>query len=769
MIRARFVVVLAALFACAAPAGAQVNIAGYNVQAYSQEKLGENHWQLSGAVELERGDSSIYADSIEFFEAEERAVARGNVVVSQGDNRIAADVADFNTRTQFGTFYRASGIARVRPPRQAPAAGGIAVPPPTTQENEIYFFGEMVEKIGAKRYRITKGGFSTCVQPTPRWDLTAGTIVLNIDDYTLLRQVLLNVKGVPLLYLPFFYYPTKEDERATGFLIPTYGASSLRGQTIHNAFFWAIDRSQDATVLLDWYSKTGLGTGGEYRYNRGGGSEGYANAYILDQKPTPYVQEDGSTVTTPGSRSYMLKGMANQVLPNRFRAQAQMDYFSSIYTNQTFHTNVTDASQNQRSYAANVMGLTRGVMVNASFDRREWFNTTTTSGVVGNAPRLLVARSERPIMRGSAVYFGVTGDYTQLVRQTRFNDVVIDDKGLGRIDFAPQLRYPFKRWPFLTVNTTLAWRETFYTRSLNPLTEAVVSDDINRQYFTVQAQAVGPVFTRVWNTPNNGYAERFKHTIEPYFNIQRTSPIDAFERIVKIDPIDSVVGSTTSYAYGLNNRFYAKRRIVAGRTAIAQEIMAFEINQSYYTDARASQYDSRYATSNTAAPNNFSPIALILRATPGASFNVNMRAEIDSRYLALRTVSTSGTMNWRQQLLATVGWSHRFFIEGLNGFDDARNLDHYLNVQSNVQTRDRKYGAIYSMNYDIQRGTMLQQRISGFYNAQCCGIAAEYQRYNFAGVPSYVVPADNRFFLSFTLAGLGNFSPFSGGLGGVPR
>jgi len=27
----------------------------------------------------------------------------------------------------------------------------------------------------------------------------------------------------------------------------------------------------------------------------------------------------------------------------------------------------------------------------------------------------------------------------------------------------------------------------------------------------------------------------------------------------------------------------------------------------------------------------------------------------------------------------------------------------------------------------------------------------------------------NRFFLSFTLAGLGNFSPFNGALSGVPR
>lgn len=746
---------------------AQVNVAGYNVSAYSQEKLGEKHWKLSGAVELERGDTRVYADAIEYFEDQERAVATGNVVVVQGENRIAADRADFNTKTQLGTFYQASGIATVRAPRQNQVRGGISVPQ-MNQENDVYYFGEVVEKLGAKKYKITNGGFSTCVQPTPRWDLTADTIILNIDHYTLLRQVLLNVKGVPLFYMPFFYYPTKEDDRATGFLIPTYGVSTLRGQTIHNAFFWAIDRSQDATFLLDWFSKTGTGTGAEYRFNRGGGSDGQITAYVLNQKAATYVLSNGTVTTQPESRAFNLNGAVNRTLPGRFRARAQVDYFSSITTNQTFNVNIYDASRNRRTFSGNVVGAVRGVTINGTVDRTEWFNTTTSSGVVGTAPRVAVNRGERPLFGRSPVYFGVSGEYASLIRQTRSNGAVIDDRGLTRLDVAPQLRYPFKRWPFLTVNTTLNWRDTFYTRSLDPSTQAVVDDNVRRQYFTLLAQAVGPVFTRVWNTPNNGYAERFKHTVEPYFNVQRTSSIDNYNRIVKIDGIDGVVGSTTSYTYGMNNRLYAKRRI--GQTSQAQEIVAFEVTQSYYTDARASQFDPRFATANIGGPpSKFSPVALILRATPAQAVNANVRAEIDSKYKALRTISANGTLNWRQQVQTTVGWSHRFFIEGLPGFNDRNNLDHYLNVQSNVNTRDRRYGAVFAMNYDIQRSTILQQRVSGFYNAQCCGIAFEWQRFNFAGIPSYVIPADNRFFLSFTLAGLGNFSPFSGGMSGVPR
>ena len=110
--------------------------------------------------------------------------------------------------------------------------------------------------------------------------------MLNLDHYTLLRNAVFRVKGVPMLYTPILYYPTKRNERATGILLPTYGVSTLRGQSIHNAFFWAIDRSQDATIMYDWYSNAGQGLGSEYRYNFGGGSDG--NSILLAQSQKAY-------------------------------------------------------------------------------------------------------------------------------------------------------------------------------------------------------------------------------------------------------------------------------------------------------------------------------------------------------------------------------------------------------------------------------------------------------------------------------------------------
>src|SRR5947208_3160997 len=65
-----------------------------------RERIGDSHWKLVGSVEIERGDTKLYADEAEYFAEQHRAIATGNVVFQQGTNRIAADRADFNTETR---------------------------------------------------------------------------------------------------------------------------------------------------------------------------------------------------------------------------------------------------------------------------------------------------------------------------------------------------------------------------------------------------------------------------------------------------------------------------------------------------------------------------------------------------------------------------------------------------------------------------------------------------------------------------------------------
>ncbi|MGH9141937.1 MAG: LPS-assembly protein LptD, partial [Vicinamibacterales bacterium] len=698
--------------------------------------------------------------------------------------------------TRLGTFYNATGFSTVKPPKVQPARPGAMAPPPVIgQDTVVIFFGEKIEKIGPKKYRITNGGFSTCSQPTPRWDLHAGTVILNVDHYTVLTNAVLRVKGVPMFYTPILYYPTKRDGRATGFLLPTYGSSSLRGQSIHNGFFWAINRSQDATILHDWFSKTGQGLGSEYRYNAGSG-DGDIRAYLDDQHGTTYVDDLGNPTTTAATRSYEIRGGANQLLPFGLRARANVNYFSSIATSQQFNTNIYDASRNSRAFGGNIVGAWGKYSLNATLDHTEYFYNLTDSVLSGSLPRVSFTRNERPI-GDSPAYFSMSTEFLSSLRSTSVgstdpdtNQAVITttDSGLSRIDLAPQIRYPFKKWAWFTVNSTFSWRETYYTRSYEPtgdpnvLSTKVVDVGLNRTLYTLQSQIVGPVFNRVWDTPENGYAEKFKHSIEPVLTINRTSSVDNINQIVKLDGVDQYIGGTT-LTYGLNNRFYAKRKVTPGAPGQSREIFDIELSQSYYTNQSAAQYDTQYQTTLgvvAQSPTNFSPIALNFRALPTDGINANLRAEFDARYHGLRTISAQGSYMWTNRVQLTGGWSKRGYIAEIPAFNDCRlvqiplacspaSLDQAVNIASTMHTKDNKVGATLSFNYDILRGYMQQERMSLFYNAQCCGIALEYQTYNYGPFSSSPIPADHRFFMSFTLAGLGNFSPFNGALSGVPR
>ena len=193
--------------------------------------------------------------------------------------RISADSVVFNTKTRLGTFnnaHRASRSSASAAQRNRSMFG--------TLEPDVYFYGETIEKIGADKYRITKGGFTTCVQPTPRWEIVSGSATINLDDYVILRNAVVRVKDVPVFYLPMLYYPIQEDDRATGFLLPMYGSSLATGSSISNAFFWAINRSQDATFFHDWMFSRGNGLGTEYRYMLGPQAQGDFRDYWLDEK-----------------------------------------------------------------------------------------------------------------------------------------------------------------------------------------------------------------------------------------------------------------------------------------------------------------------------------------------------------------------------------------------------------------------------------------------------------------------------------------------------
>ncbi len=753
----------AAALATAGPGRAQDLPAGISAsKQFRMEQVAHNHLWLSGEVEIEGaggGSWRFHADDANLYTDESLLVATGNVVFSGENARLAADRAEFNYETGTGLFFSATGSTELVEDIEPSMFG--------TQEPEMRFWGALIEKLGPRNYRLTDGGFTSCIQPTPRWEVRTSSTQIDLDRHARVRNMLLLVKGVPLFYLPYLYYPVQEEDRATGFLMPTYGSSTVQGHSISNAFFWAIDRSHDATVFHDWLTTTGQGMGGEYRYVLGQGSRGEAETYLLNENEQPDPSRGGDAVR-PARRSFRMRGDLQHAITDSIQARGQVDYFSDIEVQQTYQRDIFQATNSSRTFGGNVTGSWNAYTLNGTADFRETFFGLNDASLHGAGPRVSFSQSERQL--GTLpVYYGFNSEYANLLQRQSFGDTVTDS-GLTRFDVNPLVRAPFTRWPFLTFNTSLGYRRTHWRESIDLETMEQVGTPISRSLIEMAAEITGPVFVKIWDTPNTDYSERMKHVIEPWLSVERATAVDNFEQIVRIDSTDSIVGATTRLRYGIDNRLYARR----GESG-AQEFLTIGVEQTYYTDARASQFDPQFLTSfqqtvsrtPRPTPSNLSPLALTVRAAITEGIDGSLRAEYDTHFMALRTIRADADIGYGGWLHQRTGWSQRRFVEGLSGFDNPNYLDHTLNSFTNVRALDNKWGGVYQFNYDVHLGRMVQQRILAYYNAQCCGFSVEYQTYNLGNLGFFrTLPAqDKRLNVSFTLAGLGTFANLLGAFG----
>jgi hypothetical protein len=123
-------------------------------------------------------------------------------------------------KTKLGTFYNASGIANVQP-RVPPGRGGILVPQIAGQETDVYFFGEKnredrLQEIPDLERRLQHVRTAdAALGSVRRHDRPERRPLHAAPQHDPERQGRADVlPAVAVL-------PTKEEDRATGFLIPT--------------------------------------------------------------------------------------------------------------------------------------------------------------------------------------------------------------------------------------------------------------------------------------------------------------------------------------------------------------------------------------------------------------------------------------------------------------------------------------------------------------------------------------------------------------------
>lgn len=711
----------------------------YKFEPTGPSSIQANSGWATGDVIVECDGTKIFAKKIEWNES--TITAEGELLVTQDGLRVNADRMEMDRQTRLGTFFNAYGTARLTEAQADKSMFG-------TMEPEIWFKAERIERMGPRTYKLTNGVFSTCVQPTARWEMrgTSGTVVL--DDHVILKNVQFRVKSVPVLYLPYLYYPIESDDRATGFLLPVYSASGIRGQGLSNAFFWAIDRSQDATFNYDWYSKAGQAFGSEYRYALQD-SGGDVRFFLLDEKEQ--LNDDGS-VARVAARSYQIRGGVNQGI-GRFRLIGSSNYFSDITTQQRYQQNVADSTNRNRLIRFTLGGYVKRLRIDALVERNDVYTGETA---VGRAvlPQVRLSLADRELFKqGSHVYFGATGEVVHF--ESRDPAKVQPVVAVSRFDGTGTVRAPLTRgllW--LNVGTTAAWHVTQWLDSVDPLTGLAVPVPITRSLLDLRVDVDGPKLERVFKTPGNHYAELFRHSIEPGFNVQYLSPFTQKSQLIQMDYVDQLVGGTMTVNYGLLNRVTANVPRPGGGTQ-NREIARVSIGQSYYTNAAAGAVDPNYPTP---IAGTFSPIQIQAQIRPANEVTGRFTMLIHPIAKAPQSYSaTTGITTPRVQMFA--GWTKTQYLPGIPGYSDPNAVRHSLNASASYGTLDGRFGGTYNFNLDVFHQRLIQQRVIAYYHAQCCGIAFDYQISNVSSVP------DRRMSISFTLAGIGSFSPPLGAFG----
>jgi LPS-assembly protein len=693
------------------------------------QKAEKDHLELRGFVDLQAGDTRIQSDRLDLFQTEvtggatkRRIVAEGNVVFLRGDERLSGEKLEMDLDASTGLFTNAVGY-------MSPG---------------VFVEAKSVARLDAHTYKITDGTFTSCAQPTPRWSFTAGGATLHIDDKITAKNVLFRVKDVPAFYLPYFVYPIKKDQRATGFLFPHFGYSSFRGINVGSGFFWAMGRSYDQTFYADSFSKFGYGIGHEFRYLLDSPSRGSMRTYFFWNKASKTWDHE-------------LDWNVNQQFDKDTRLTVQVREYSNTQFQQQIQENFDLLTLRTRYATASVQRTFGRTTAQLFADSTDTFFGEQRR-VNRHVPTLRVNASPQKIKhtgivfgyeaRGEGLSFGTPGDLRSYERFDLYPRVS-RPVSVSFLQLTPQVQARYTRWNASQDPTTLAF------------TDAV---GIDRRYAEASMELRGPTFSRVINTPGNFYSERFKHVIGPEATWTYRSHVDRFNEIPKFDGNDYVLG-TNEVNYALVNRLYAKRTSRAGGKPEAYEFFNWRVSQTYYVNIKdqQSEFDPNYSSvffGPGGVPTHVSPVQSRMRLRPTPAFTTNFDLEYDVKFRQMRSMGLNTSLE-RDHYGIQAGWWRGRNVAGL--------------TQNRALTRDTLRGSARldvlpgrmrlegSADYDILQKNMVQSTARVRYSVQCCGFTVE------AIQSDYNIRQDRQFRFSIELANIGSVGSFNGADAGDRR
>ena len=142
----------------------------------------------------------------------------------------------------------------------------------------------------------------------PTWSIKADHVVQDRDrQLVYYRNAVIQIMGVPLIYLPVFWHPDPQAERKSGLLPPEVSVSERRGLSYEQPYLFVLSPSSDLTLSPQVNTKVVPFLNGGFRKRFYSGALSARFGYTYDKD---IAAAAGQTVNDRTSRSYILSAGA---------------------------------------------------------------------------------------------------------------------------------------------------------------------------------------------------------------------------------------------------------------------------------------------------------------------------------------------------------------------------------------------------------------------------------------------------------------------------
>ncbi|MGD0014694.1 MAG: LPS assembly protein LptD, partial [Bryobacteraceae bacterium] len=701
-------------------------------------QIKEGPWyRLRGMAQVETSTVLLRADEIDYNEDTEYAEARGHVYLQhfEGGEELWAERVEYNLAEETGKFYQVRGSAPLALPVR---------PHLLSSSSPFHFEGKWAERLKEK-YLVHDGFITDCRMPTPWWILRGPLFDVIPGDRAIAYRSIFWLRRVPIFYSPFFYKSLQRQPRRSGFLTPNLGNSSRRGKMVGAGYFWAINRSYDATYRAQYFTQSGLAHTVDFRGKPREGTD--FNAYLYGV-PNGGVKT-GNTIQKLSGLVVSAEGRSD--LGGGFHARAEVNYLSSFAFRQAFTETFSEAISSEVHSLGSVSRQWSTYSLDFVLQRLENFQSTAPNDtiVIRKLPEVEFSSRDRRLWRNLPIWISWESSGGLLYRkqigsQTR--------NFVERLDLYPRVTTAL-HWKDCSLVPSFAIRESHYGESQEG--SSIIGHNINRSARELEVDLILPSLARVYDSPK-WLGDKIKHVIEPSANYRYVTGVDDFDRLIRFDETE-LYSNTNQVEISLINRIYAKR----GDSV--QEVLSWQLKQDRYFDptfggavggAWCGQPECRNVVLSSIelspyafldGPRHYSPVASILRVNPKPGFGVEWRSDWDP--LRSKVVNNSISADARFGLYyVSIGHNSLRTVPAL-----APNTNQFRGVFMIGNENRRGWNAAFNTIYDFRIGAMQFATTQVTYNTDCCGFSVQYHRFSFG------TRNENQFRVSFVVANIGSF------------